>query len=142
VPIHGRAPASPLKTKNTRLPTEGRKAIKYYSVGGTRRPASQSAQRPNVPTVPDSWRAPAPPSKSKNARFPTEGRKAVTFYTVDRTRKPASTKCTEAQYFPPHLPTGESSLPYLRGNISSVPLSEKNCWSSRRETLKFPNTGA
>jgi hypothetical protein len=29
-----------------------------------------------------------------------------------------------------------------RGNISSIPLSEKHCWSSRRKELNTPTTGA
>jgi hypothetical protein len=40
MPDNGRTPASPLKSENTRFPTEGRTAVTCYSVGGTRRPAS------------------------------------------------------------------------------------------------------
>jgi hypothetical protein len=49
VPNHSKAPTSPLKNKNARFPTEGKKAVTYYSVSGTRRPASQRAQRPSAP---------------------------------------------------------------------------------------------
>jgi hypothetical protein len=40
MPGHRRDFTSPLKSKNTKFPTEGRKAVTCYSVGGTRKPAS------------------------------------------------------------------------------------------------------
>jgi hypothetical protein len=49
IPNHKRAPASPLNSENTRFSSEGRKAVTCYSVGSTRRPSSQSAQRPSSP---------------------------------------------------------------------------------------------
>jgi hypothetical protein len=48
VPNYRKAPTSPLKTKNARLLTERRKVVTYYSESGTRRPTSQSAQRPSA----------------------------------------------------------------------------------------------
>jgi hypothetical protein len=39
VPNHRRALTSPLKTKNATFPIVGRKAVTYYSVSGTRKPA-------------------------------------------------------------------------------------------------------
>jgi hypothetical protein len=74
VPDHGRVSTSPLKRKTIRIPTEGRKAISYYSESGTRRSASWVAQRSSTPIV---------PLKSENARFPTGGRKVVTCYSVN-----------------------------------------------------------
>jgi hypothetical protein len=117
VPNHGRSPTSPLKSKNARFLTEGRKAAAYYSVSGTRRPASQGSE------VQCSLCLTAPLSKSENTSFPTEGRKAVTFYFVDSTRRPDSQKCTEAQHFPPHQPTGESHIPCVRAETPATPLS-------------------
>jgi hypothetical protein len=52
VPNHGRAPTSPLKTKNIKFSTEGRKAVTYYSVSVTRMPASWGAQRLSAPHWP------------------------------------------------------------------------------------------
>jgi hypothetical protein len=49
VPAYERDPTSPLKTKSAKFPTQGRKAVTYYSVSGTRRPASWGAQRPTTP---------------------------------------------------------------------------------------------
>jgi hypothetical protein len=46
--LSGRAHASPIKSKNARLTTEGRKAVTYYSASSTRRPASQDAQMPGA----------------------------------------------------------------------------------------------
>jgi hypothetical protein len=40
VPDSKRAPAPPLKSENSRFPTEGRKAVSCYSICSTRRPAS------------------------------------------------------------------------------------------------------
>jgi hypothetical protein len=94
-----------IKDQKSRFLTEGRKAVTYYSVRNTKRPASEVHRGPVVPTVPDSWRVPHHPSKSKNPRFPTEGRKAVICYSVDSTRRPGFPKSTEAQHFPPCLPT-------------------------------------
>jgi hypothetical protein len=48
----GDPPTSPLKTKNARFLTEGRKAVTYYSLSGIRRPNSQNSQRPSAPHCP------------------------------------------------------------------------------------------
>jgi hypothetical protein len=40
IPNHGRVSPSPLKSKNAKFPTEGRRAITYYSVNGIKRLAS------------------------------------------------------------------------------------------------------
>jgi hypothetical protein len=54
------------------------------------------------------------PSKSENSIPFTEGRKEV-IYTTKKTLK--------------------------EHNISRIPLSEENCWSSREKNLKTPTTG-
>jgi hypothetical protein len=87
---------------------------------------------PVLTTMLDSWRAPISLSKSENARFPTEGRKAVICYSVDSTRRPTSPKCTEAQHFPPHLPTRRVQ------SLLSKSWNSSSSTESQSTTLQIP----
>jgi hypothetical protein len=123
------------------LPIEGKKALTYNSVSGTRRPASQGAQKPSIPHCARQLEKLTPTSKSEDVRFHTEGRKTVTCYCVGGTRRPDSRRCTEAQHFNLCLPEGQSCLSCLTAEsqlLHWMAICYKACLSQWTETQYTP----